>query len=318
MDSFERGKVSSHYDLLPMVYIQKNCPLCSSTKLRPLATEKNCLEDASNDEVRQFSGTWIQLLECQDCKFAFTKEIPVNPYFFDKRYDIRFDPEIESKTQAKDHIIEIMFKDLKRLGCVKGELLDIGSFGGSFMRAAEKKGFRSHGIEVNPTMAAHAKNVQGLDVINGKFLEIQLANNTYDLITLIDVLEHLTTPKAVLEKCFNLLKPGGFIMIKVPHYRQQLLKQNVARFFKISKQGIFENFGHINHFSPQSLSRTLETIGFEVLEDFATGSENWQKTGFRNHLKNMFRDAVGWFFRLLKKITGKNLSMNFTIIARKR
>lgn len=309
---------TNYYEKFPLIYIQNCCPLCNSKKLRPVTTEMNSLEGASSPDVRRFTGTWIQLLKCNDCEFAFTKEIPQDPFFFDKRYDIRFNPEVESKTTAKDHIIETIFNDLKKLGCHGGELLDIGSFGGVFLKAAQRKNFIVHGIEVNPTMAKYTKDVLGLDVVNGKFLDTKLNDNFYDLITMIDVLEHLVNPRSVLEKCFVHLKKGGVIVIKVPNYKQQLLKQKIARFIGISRQGIFENFGHINHFSPSSLSNVLADIGYEVLGDYASESEYWQGEGLKYKIKNSFRWMFSESLKIIKKLTGKNYSLNFTIIARKK
>jgi 2-polyprenyl-3-methyl-5-hydroxy-6-metoxy-1,4-benzoquinol methylase len=268
-------------------------------------------------EVEEFNKTWIQLMKCNHCDFGFTKEIPVRDNFFEARYDIEFDAAFESTNNFKEDVLAQCFKLLKKYGRTSGDLLDIGSFAGILMRYAKDKGFNSYGVEVNPTMAKYSKDQLQLDVFNGPFLEFPCDDNRYDVITLIDVLEHLLQPREMLEKCHRVLKPGGQILIKVPNCDSQIFKQNIANWLGVSNLGVFASFGHINHFSPASLSKVLTELGFEVQECIVAESETWQPTTLKAKLKNQFRKCVFLGMELLRKVTGINIGLNITIIAKK-
>lgn len=301
---------------VPMVRIQKECPLCQSSRLRPFRTERNRLSDHSSPYVRLYDGTWIQMLVCLDCAFAFTKELPPDR-FFAERYDIRFDPAFESKNPFKDRILAGIFSDLKTRGRVNGRWLDIGSFAGVLLKQARNKGFQVEGVEVNPTVADYTRTALGFDVRQGMFLEQKFEDRRFDVISLIDVLEHLCQPREVLENCARIIKPGGQIVIKVPHYKPQLFKQQIAGLLRLSDMGIFENFAHINHFSPRSLGLALERLGFANIEASVSRSEVFAEDRMSNKLKNSVRHLVYMASEGTRKLTGINLGLNIIVIANK-
>lgn len=130
---------------------------------------------------------------------------------------------------------------------------------------------------------------------------------------MIDVLEHLFRPREIVQRCHDLLKVGGVILIKVPNYKMQLRKQAIANIFGISKLGIFEPFAHINQYSPKALDILMKDIGMEPVECIVGLSENRHNAP----IKNFFRKFVFYFFEIFRKLTGINLGLNIYYIARK-
>ena len=310
-------ELKTYCENLPKVFIQTNCPLCNSQNLFGKKSEQNQFDDLHNPETIKFAKTWIQLLECLECGFAFTKELPSDPNFFTGRYSIKFNAEKEISSNFKDHFSFNIFTKIEQYSNKKGNLLDIGSFAGILLRIAQKKGYTVCGIEVNSTMADYTKEVLKLNIIKGEFLDQNIPENQYDCITMIDVLEHLYLPAKILERCNQILKPNGIIFIKVPNYRPQLIKQKLMNIFGISKLGIFQNFGHINHFSPKSLSKSLEKNGFTVLENIVIPSELWNSNNFKKTISNFFRYIVFFQFKIIKVFFGINYALNFAIVAQK-
>lgn len=302
----------------PTVYLQKECPLCHCKDLHPIKTEQNTFSSDVRKEVFNFHKTWIQLMECSECGFCFTKEIPTDRNFFPARYDIEFNPSAEVDNNFKKDVLDQIFELFRKFGRVNGDLLDIGSFAGIFMRAANKRGFCASGVEVNPTMANYTKDALNLNVYNGTFLNFPCEKESFDVITLIDVLEHLLCPREMLEKCFEVLKPGGHILIKVPNCHPQIFKQNIANRLQINNEGTFSTFGHINHFSQESLSYVLKTLGFTPLECIVAESENWSQTSLNSSLKNIFRKCIFHALEAVRRITGVNWGLNISIIAMKK
>lgn len=305
---------------LPQVYLQIRCPLCQSQATRPVISEQNYFYDNILPLVRRYHLAWIELLECKECGFGFTKEMPAEKGFFEQRYDLKFlNPEAESKNTFKDVYLDRLLSRLPVYQEAQSpRLLDIGSFAGILMRRAKNLGYDVEGVELNPGMAEYCQNQLGLTVFNGSFDLFPEKPHHFDAITMIDVLEHLWNPAAILEKAHRLLKPGGLILIKVPNFKPQLYKQKLANRLGISSKGIFENYGHVNHFSPQSLGKALERGGFDVLESLVVPSENLPAPGFKSFVKNRLRNSVSTGFRLIHWAMGRNIALNFAILAQSK
>jgi 2-polyprenyl-3-methyl-5-hydroxy-6-metoxy-1,4-benzoquinol methylase len=302
---------------LPEVYLQKNCPLCGSNKSHPVKSEQNLFPAGMADEVRSFDGTWIQLMECRDCGFGFSKEIPSSKTFFASRYDIRFDPQVECNNFAKVFVHEQILRLLHKHGRMKGRALDIGSFGGVFLRFLNENGFEAEGIELNPTMADYTRKNLGLTVYQTSIHDHQ-PDKRYSMVSLIDVLEHLFLPMEILKKTHSLLEEGGHLLIKVPNYRLQVIKQFIANTLRISELGVFRNFGHINQFSPKSLSRALKKAGFEPLECQVARSEIVGGNTLSIKIRNAFRTLSFHLLETLRRISGIHFGPNLVMLARKR
>lgn len=291
-----------------IVKLHTKCPLCSSLKLRPVLSECNNFPQGMHPEVMIFNNSWIKLLECLDCTFAFTQEIPLSPTFFSNRYDNTwFNPEYESESGRKSEILEDIFSNLKDLGCASGNLLDVGSFAGKLLRRAKAGGYVPHGVEINPRLATYSKDKLGFDVICSEFQKLSLEENKFQVITIIDVLEHLVDPRTVLANLVRGLSPEGVLVIKVPNYPMQKLKQKVANILGINKEGIFANFGHINHFTIESMTKVLSSSGLDLVKMSVAPSEKWEETNLKNKLKNIFRSFYFGLSRLMSKEMGLNI-----------
>lgn len=300
----------------PQVYIQKSCPVCNSLKIKPVKSELNEFKPDVHEDVYAFNKTWVQLLKCKTCSFAFAKEIPSVSNFFSKRYDIRFDPKSEVDNKFKDKINLEVINTVANKHNKKGRFLDIGSFAGNLLVHAKNRGFDCYGVEANVTMAKYTKDKLGLNVYCGEFVNIEF-NNKFEVITLIDVLEHLFEPKKIMEKCASILEKDGIVYIKVPNYLPQRLKQDFANMMGVSNLGIFTNFGHINQFSPKSLYRLAEECGLRPVEHYVARSETTPGSAMKLIIKNAFRDFVYTMSELVRKTTGLNFGLNIIVIFKK-
>lgn len=95
-----------------------------------------------------------------------------------------------------------------------GDLLDVGCGTGAFVEAAYRQGFNSFGLEPCVDLARWAMT-KGRKVKPGSWHDVA---GTWDVITLHDVLEHLTKPLECLVWLASHLKPYGTIVVEMPEY----------------------------------------------------------------------------------------------------
>lgn len=104
---------------------------------------------------------------------------------------------------------------LRRHGAA-GTLLDIGCSYGLFVERASRF-FSCFGMDVSPEVVAEAgKRVPGASFVAGKLPDIPLQG--LDVITLLDVIEHVPDLEQTLEALRHALKPGGLMLVVVPVY----------------------------------------------------------------------------------------------------
>lgn len=138
----------------------------------------------------------------------------------------------------------------------KGRVLDIGCGSGRFLLALRHSGWDVAGLELNDDTATSARNVHGLMVETslGAFTD-----NSFDLITITHVLEHIREPRQMLRDCQRLLKPGGVIAVAVPNIESWQAYLTKGYWFHLDLPR------HLWHFSEKWLSNELADSGFDQL-----------------------------------------------------
>lgn len=104
---------------------------------------------------------------------------------------------------------------LSRLGA-SGRLLDVGCAGGYLVAEAVRRGFDAHGLEISTHAAAVAETVAPGRITQGVLETVGLAQESFDVVTAFDVVEHHPQPEALLGRIRALLRPGGFFCATVP------------------------------------------------------------------------------------------------------
>jgi SAM-dependent methyltransferase len=144
-----------------------------------------------------------------------------------------------------------------------GRLLDIGCAGGTFLLEARAVGFTVTGLELNSAQAAAARN-RGLEVLNERIEDAPSRWGPFDIVTLLDCLEHVPAPLKALRKVAGWLVPGGAVFIRGPlaNCRLGRLKEAVRRITGPTKR--LPGYPlDANAFSPRSLEALLMKAGFD-------------------------------------------------------
>jgi len=97
----------------------------------------------------------------------------------------------------------------------KGRLLDIGCANGDFLKIMEDSGFEVHGLEFSD----HFINKYGLDIVRGDLLDAGYNADSFDIITMWAVLEHVYDPVGYLREISRIMKPSGTLIFLVPNLK---------------------------------------------------------------------------------------------------
>ena len=202
-----------------------------------------------------------------------------------------------SHTDNKKGIVSFLYQIVKKQALQKktklisslnagtGKLLDIGAGTGEFLKYAKHNGWKINGIEPN-------KGARDLANEKGVYLKKDIKDfegETFDVITLWHVLEHLPNLEEIVIKIEDLLKPGGTLIIAVPNY-----KSYDAKHYK-NFWAAFDTPRHLWHFSRKSFevlfskNMDLEKIKPMFYDSFYVSllSEK-NKTGNQNLIKAFF------------------------------
>jgi SAM-dependent methyltransferase len=134
-------------------------------------------------------------------------------------------------------------------------LLDVGCHVGVFVDVAQQRGWDAWGVEPSRWATEQAR-AQGLRVVNGTLATSGFEDASFDVITMWDVIEHVPDPRAELRQAHRLLKPGGAVVIHTID-----IESPFARIMGHRWPWLMEM--HLYYFSPRTLRRMLEEVGFE-------------------------------------------------------
>jgi SAM-dependent methyltransferase len=134
---------------------------------------------------------------------------------------------------------------------VSGRLLDIGCGNGAFLRAfaARHPSWRLTGTELGDRNRASVESIAQVERFHaGDFAEL---DGTFDMISLLHVLEHIEGPVPFLKRLAARLAPGGHLFIEVPFFHDNPFDLLIA--------------DHATHFTPAVLENVLRAGGFAVV-----------------------------------------------------
>ncbi len=233
-----------------------NCPLCDSSTFSIIGNERG-----------------LSVVRCKKCELIYTNPRAKNAqenYFGDAD---AFFSEARlifkgKKVHHRDRNYEYELKKIKKIK-PEGAFLDIGTNMGFFLRKVKEAGWKAEGVEPSPALSKIAREQFDLN-IHTTFLEnADLPAKHYDVITLIDVFEHVTNPKALLSKCNELLKDDGIIAIKVPNGDYNYFKQQLATLLnKTASMDVWDCCEHVVHYTPRTFKKMAESCGFKVKSFF--------------------------------------------------
>jgi len=168
-----------------------------------------------------------------------------------------YDRLVTRRKKDIDHIAKILSKDYSDI-----RILDVGCSNGSFVFIANNLGLQAEGVD--PSEKAVNDGIKrGLKLHLGLLNEVGFDDNSFDAITLHEVIEHVSNPIALLNECARILRPNGILLIGSGNTDSwtRRIRKNKWDFFDMNHHG-----GHISFFSPKSLKHLALKTDFSVVK----------------------------------------------------
>jgi 2-polyprenyl-3-methyl-5-hydroxy-6-metoxy-1,4-benzoquinol methylase len=253
--------MDSHWELIV-------CPLCghaeSSTFLQGVAP----------------SGHEFTLMKCKACELVYLNPRPSTEHLMDyypSEYGCHAPPRVGLRQRLKLLALRANHRQPGTKGAFKswagrrlkplmaleveyvpgGRILDLGCGSGLNVWLYQQAGWDAIGVEPADAAAAIARSM-GLRAYTGTLEEVRFPPSYFDVVTMYQVLEHIANPRAVLEECHRILKPGGRLLVSVP---------NIECYdFHLFGNGwvLLDVPRHLCHYSTQTLGRLARDCGFQI------------------------------------------------------
>ena len=138
-------------------------------------------------------------------------------------------------------------------------ILDIGCGVGDFLLYAKEKGCNVTGIE--PSEDARKIAEKKLDCKISSPEELQnIPDNSFDIITMWHVLEHVADLKTEIHHLQRILKKDGRLVLALPNY-----KSYDAEYYK-DKWAAYDVPRHLNHFSQTSIKNIFKETNLQLID----------------------------------------------------
>ncbi|MDQ7785109.1 MAG: class I SAM-dependent methyltransferase [Desulfomonilaceae bacterium] len=222
------------------------CNLCNSTAVDVLS-------------VKDRKGNDLRTVICEKCGLIWSDPRP-NEELIKEFYSTEYRREYKGIARPKKkHVYRDAKEAIRRYRFIEDllaredSLLDIGAGNGVFVYCLRKLGFNAEGIGPDENLSRYAREVLHVPVKTGFAADLR-DEESYDIVTLHHVLEHMTDPSAELKNIRAMLKQHGKLVVEVPN-AEDTWQDPKNRYHK----------AHVYTFNPETLIALGECAGFRAL-----------------------------------------------------
>lgn len=211
------------------------------------------------------------------------------------------------------------------IGCADGRALN-------WYKKIESKKVNTFGVDFDSIAVQRAREA-GHTVYEGLFEQAEMPNNFFDMAVATHVIEHVADSKAFARRAYEVIKPGGLLLLETPN-----IDSLDARIFRDRHWGGYHFPRHWVFYSAESISQLARELGFNIIEISyhpAPAFWNWSfhsmlgaRTSFKkladflfppadfqkNNFKNLCAVSIFTLFDVVQKATtGKTSNMSILL-----
>jgi len=244
------------------------CPVCDSHRRRLLFVERE-----------------FPVHRCQACTHMYVSPQP-SQAVLDAYYAASYLPRTEDETVwegTRGSPYDAAARAIAERTPARGDLLDVGSGFGGFLARAGQDGWRLHGVDPSESAFRSCRRRFGkqMELHQGAFEHAQLQPESFDCITMLNVIEHVRQPKRLCEQAFVLLRPGGCLALRWP---QRVLRGTLSA-----------APAHLHGFTGRSITRMLELVGYVRTREYWAGMQDYSRARLPQRLA---ASVLGWAGKL--------------------
>ncbi len=230
------------------------CWVCGGkdfTLIKPTDAGKKL--NSKNFAITNFDyGKTGELQKCNSCGFIQCTDLNEVVKFYEELEDPEYENTRRERKLQEERLVRLFNKYKKH-----GKVLDIGAGSGIMIETAIEKGYDCIGIEPSKWLQQRAVELN-LPVLQGVFPHPG-AKGPFDIITLVDVIEHVTEPARLLKDVNEVLTHDGIILLVTPD-----VNSLAAKFF--GYKWWHYRFAHIGYFNKKTIRLLLDRTGFTIIK----------------------------------------------------
>lgn len=240
--------------------IERNCPIC----------------DFHDTQTEYERPDQMKVRLCDKCHTFYVCPSPsgeqLQAFYEDYDQNHRLAPKINPDRLAASHdrvdpYADLRIKELSSLVTFKAaRVLDIGFGRCHFLYCLKKLGAIPFGLELDTKAIEFARSL-GIEVFQENITEF-VSDTKFDIVALLDFVEHPLNPMDVLRKSSELLVPGGLLVIWTPNGHYSTFDKELTT-FRVDLDHMQYLTSNSCHFIASELNLHvvhLETLGFPALE----------------------------------------------------
>jgi len=237
------------------------CWVCGSS--RTVRWKERTLDrELSPEDLRitdSHYGATLALRRCCDCDFIFSENEETQDLVC--LYEQLTDPEYEKSQDTRTLQMRWLISEVRRIRPQAVSVLDIGAGSGLLVAEARSQGLDATGVEPSRALVEVARAQNGVQILVGTFPHPQLAERRFDVIFLVDVIEHVGNPLQLLRSCAKALNSQGVVVMVTPDVLSFTARIAGERWWHFRP-------AHVGYFSRRSLATITRRAGLTVSKHF--------------------------------------------------
>lgn len=235
------------------------CWLCGSHEARLIKpSDLGAILKAEDFRITDSSyGLTAAIYACAQCDFLYCPNAPDVLPFYQEMSDAEYE---QTRPERSMQARKLLHKVRKWKSA--GRLLDVGAGTGIMVEAASNEGYSAQGVEPSEWLHAEAAK-RGLDVTLGILPHADL-KGPYDIVTIVDVIEHVNDPLALLRSVHDVLAPNGIGIVVTPDAGSLAARLLGKRWWHYRP-------AHISYFTRRTLCLALKNAGLRPVGAFRPG-----------------------------------------------
>jgi 2-polyprenyl-3-methyl-5-hydroxy-6-metoxy-1,4-benzoquinol methylase len=237
--------------------MSSTCRVCGSNRIT-LWKRRNLGRDLQPEDLQITDsryGVTLTLYKCADCSFIFADAAETSQLteFYEQMVDSGYEAGAENRLQQMRSLLQLGTAAFPQART----LLEIGAGSGLLVAEGARLGLDAVGVEPSKSLVEFAKRTNGVQLLQGTFPHPELNGRQFDLVYLVDVIEHVADPVTLLADSARALTPGGLLVVVTPDVSSLAAKFLGRRWWHF-------RLAHVGYFNSGSMNEAARRAGLAI------------------------------------------------------